>query len=147
MTAHSRLPIVIALCLMVVGCGRTSDPASKRQADEDGAKADGGGLDTSSWQEPGLCVPDCSGKACGADGCAGICGRCEQPWAMPCKMAVCGPQGACRTEPAPAGTQCDDGDSCTVPDHCSLEGTCIPGPLACEIDCANEIDDDLLGGA
>ena len=46
-------------------------------------------------KEPGQCVPNCSGKECGADGCGGQCGACNDSWS--CEVGTCTPQdgGAC----------------------------------------------------
>lgn len=44
------------------------------------------------WQCPLVCVPDCSGKACGTDGCSGSCGTCPEG-------STCTPDGGCISVP------------------------------------------------
>ena len=43
--------------------------------------------------EDGICVPDCEGKDCGADGCGGTCGSCSG-YAGVCTAGTCGPPAA-----------------------------------------------------
>ncbi len=57
-----------------------------------------------------LCVPDCSGRVCGSDGCGGSCGTCKA-------NEVC-QGGACLCVPNCTGRDCG-------PDGCG--GTCKPG--------------------
>ena len=68
--------------------------------------------------EDAPCVPDCAGKACGADGCGGVCGECAaEEW---CVNAECVPLGGCI--PSCSGKACGDdgcGGSCG---ECGLEG-------------------------
>jgi len=59
----------------------------------------------------------------------------------PCTAERCDPASGCVYPDAPDGTECDDGDACTGPDGC-LAGECAPGPLGCERDCADRLDDD-----
>ncbi len=47
---------------------------------------------------PNACCPNCTGRECGSDGCAGLCGTCDNP-AKP----LCGPAGTC-VEGAPLPT-------------------------------------------
>jgi hypothetical protein len=54
----------------------------------------------------GACVPDCSGKACGSDGCGGTCGACEED------RFYCSSAGQCEPcVPECNGKSCGD-DSC-----------------------------------
>ncbi len=73
------------------------------------------------------------GVACTkSDGCAngtcnGIAYTCSD--GNPCTLDACD-GSACSHPAAAAGTACDDGDSCTLPDRCSL-GQCKGGPDSC----------------
>jgi len=92
------------------------------------------------------CVPDCSGRECGDDGCGGQCGKC--PKAAPlCVEGVC--EVLC--VPDCEGRECGD-DGC--------EGSCGKCPLAapycvggiCALDCdpdctGRECGDDGCGGS
>ena len=56
--------------------------------------------------------PDCAELPCGSE--------------QPCAIPVCR-SGSCALDiELKEGSPCDDGDRCTVPDHCS-EGICLPG--------------------
>lgn len=83
-----------------------------------GSACDDGDLCTRS----DLC--DAGGTCVGADPvvCEDGTGQCGSP-------AICDPAtGECAGGPAPDGSACDDGDSCTVEDTC-LDGVCEPGDL------------------
>ena len=78
-----------------------------------------------SLAKPGLCTPDCNGKACGDDGCGGSCGSCAG-------AELCNGLGTCydpnQCTPDCAGKECgDDGcgggcGSCTAPATCGGAG-------------------------
>src|SRR5581483_443850 len=82
------------------------------------------------------------GDACTAgktgDHCSGTGNAC-----VPGAPVVCDGEcltGACDAAkgcvPKPTTTPCDDGDACTVGDHCSKTGTCVPaGPRTCSGAC------------
>lgn len=68
-----------------------------------------------------------------------------------CTRGVCDPQsGSCTTEPKPASTSCDDGDPCTVDDHCDGNGACTGGgPKDCshlDSECQTGICTESAGG-
>lgn len=69
------------------------------------------------------CVPLCSGKQCGSDGCGGSCGACSTTAA--CSTAACD-GSACVLQPIPgcctSPADCDDGNPCTA-DDC-VDNTC-----------------------
>jgi len=90
------------------------------------------------------CVPNCTGKECGDDGCGGSCGTCQQ--------GTCNAQGKCECTPDCTGKECGDdgcGDSCgTCTDPakpiCNAQGVCE----ACTPDCTGkECGDDGCGGS
>lgn len=55
-----------------------------------------------------------------------------------CSAQECNPAtGTCAAVLAPAKTACEDGDACTVGDHCG-QGACLPGPSLCA--CASDKD-------
>ena len=76
-------------------------------------------------------VDKCSqGGACQAGQCVGQSRTCPEP-ENPCLVATCdAASGGCGVAPAPAETQCDDGDACTVDDTC-IAGVCGGAPMAC----------------
>ncbi len=89
------------------------------------------------------CVPDCSGKDCGDDGCAGSCGDC--PAGLTCKDDFsCGP-----CDPSCGGKQCgDDGcggscGSCGGGDAC-IEFQCVSCTPQCD---GKQCGDDGCGGS
>ena len=65
-----------------------------------------------------------------------------------CEQATC-IDGACGLKAVPAGHPCDDGDPCTVDDHC-VAGGCEAGPDLCECsktsDCATYDDGNPCNG-
>ena len=91
------------------------------------------------------CEPECDGKTCGDDGCAGSCGDC--PAEHECQAGQCEP-AAC--QPGCEGRQCgDDGCGgtcglCTVPPETCVGGFCAPvetcaAVLACYGLCADDL--------
>ncbi len=92
------------------------------------------------------CAPDCTGKACGSDGCGGICGECNDPVATACDAGVCvdpcagGVPLVCKT------AQCgDDGcggtcGTCDSTKDCKA-GACVPkivvDPASCAGNCGS----------
>ncbi len=92
----------------------------------------------------GTCVPDCSGKQCGDDGCGASCGTC--PAGQHCASGACVPDCV----PDCFEKQCgDDGCGgtcgvCPAGTHCEVT-TCVPD---CLPDCAGkECGDDGCGGS
>ncbi len=70
------------------------------------------------------CVPDCTNRECGGDGCGGSCGSCND--SNECTQDSCSSEGKCIYDPEPnAGKSCDDGLFCTVDERCNASGTCI----------------------
>ncbi|GEM_PF-1614044 len=77
-----------------------------------------------------LCLPDCTGKECGQDGCGGICGSCDGNYCFPgdwrcgkaelgnCELE-CGWQGMAPCGECPGGFQCDNLGLCE-----SVQGGC-----------------------
>ena len=66
---------------------------------------------------------------CRAGACVGQVRVCE---GTACVVAACDPAtGECTKEPGPAGTPCDDGDTCTLTDACSDDGQCSGAPVDC----------------
>jgi hypothetical protein len=77
------------------------------------------------------CMPNCSGKACGSDGCGGSCGSCLG-------ADTCDANGQCVScTPSCSGKQCGAngcGGSCgTCPtgQSCDANGQCVNGSMAC----------------
>lgn len=90
------------------------------------------------------CTPDCSGKACGDNGCGGECGTCDLG-------DECTPQGTCTPICVPncTGKTCGDdgcGGSCgTCDGTCQPDGTCQG---TCVPDCSGAVcGNDGCGGS
>jgi hypothetical protein len=78
------------------------------------------------------CSPQCDGKECGADGCDGICGVCDE-------LSFCD-DGACL--PWCSNGECDNGEVCdTCPADCGDCPECLDDP-----DCAPFEDGDFCNG-
>lgn len=87
-------------------------------ADLEDLSGDSTGADLDTADSPDVCVPQCTGKECGDDGCGGTCGIC--PFAAP----VCSDQGLCQLD-------CPQSE-CTFG-----ETTCTDGAeMACDQPCA-----------
>jgi len=91
--------------------------------------------DGSSWGECACpCVPNCSNKDCGDDGCEGSCGGCDSGQVCKdgscctpdCYLRQCGPDPVCH----------DDCGSCGTVEVCTVTGNCISG---CTPDCGNRV--------
>ena len=79
---------------------------------------DGGGA-----EEDAVCVPDCAGKTCGADGCGGSCGECgPEDW---CVNDECVPLGGCI--PNCTGKECGSDGCDGICGVCDLEEICKAG--------------------
>jgi hypothetical protein len=86
----------------------------------------------------------------GADvlGC-GRCGSvtCTAPDA--CHISTCSPAtGACVVEPVAEGSACDDGDACTIAEHCTAGSCGLGSPIACPLpgDCMVALECDRQAG-
>lgn len=81
-------------------------------------------------QGPDCCVPDCTGKQCGDDGCGGTCGSCDD--GDPCNgVESCDGAGLC--QPGTPVSCSDDTLFCNGPETCnSNTGLCESGPSPCD---------------
>jgi len=64
------------------------------------------------------CVPSCSGRQCGDDGCGGSCGSCND--ANACSTDTCNASGQCSW----VWKNCDDSNACTADSCNSTSGQC-----------------------
>jgi hypothetical protein len=76
-----------------------------------------------------VCIPDCTGRVCGSDGCGGSCGTCDD-------ANVCNGTETCEeaTGQCLPGTPlvCSDGNACNGVETCNPSSGCVPGtPLVC----------------
>ncbi len=92
----------------------------------------------------GGCVPSCSGKSCGDDGCGGSCGLCVWP-------ETCGASGQCECKPRCTGKHCgSDGcggscGSCGSGTTCNSSGLCVS---SCTPSCSGkQCGSDGCGGS
>lgn len=89
----------------------------------------------------GSCVPSCASRACGDDGCGGVCGTCGA-------SERCTPDGLCECVPDCSGRQCGDdgcGGSCG---GCAGGLTCVSGACECVPDCfGRQCGGDGCGGS
>jgi hypothetical protein len=76
---------------------------------------------TASQCASGNCV---GGFCCGVAACETPTSQCHQP------VGAC-TNGTCAYTPKSAGSECDDGNSCTVNDVCDGSGTCAGNPMSC----------------
>jgi hypothetical protein len=95
------------------------------------------------------CVPDCTERVCGSDGCFGTCGDCGAgAVCTPAGQCVAGDScvGRCGTSDAAAGCQCDGGcyargDCCADlcdPGVCDLDFVCTCAPDCTERACGSD---------
>jgi len=102
-----------------------------------GDGAAGGAGASSTGGSGGGCVPNCQGRACGPDGCDGLCGLCDQGFT--CDLATGSCDRFCGIE---CGAECG---VCPGALTCSPSGVCLCG--ACTPDCAGKAcGDDQCGG-
>jgi hypothetical protein len=75
------------------------------------------------------CIPDCTGRTCGSDGCGGSCGVCGD--GNVCNGdEVCNANGTCD---AGQPLVCNDGNACNGVETCDSVAGCRPGqPLVCD---------------
>ena len=106
------------------------------------------------------CVPDCTGKACGSDGCTGSCGGCGVGQTCEAGQCIAGPGQSCAspadcTNPAAdacdVGTQtCSDGAQCAVDTDCGADKRCLlqveGGTAAACYDACSPLDDQCGAG-
>jgi len=104
----------------------TCDPASGHQSDYCVCRS-----------ENATCVPDCSGKSCGDDGCGGPCGSCDQGASCVDNQCDCVPK-TCTSELMHCGGGYDDGCGGTFscsgvcpPEHACQSGFCGGPPAPC----------------
>jgi len=89
-------------------------PANDGASCSDGAGTCASGL---------CCIPDCTEKECGNDGCGGTCGTCEA--GDLCTGEITCADGICE---AAGGLDCDDGNQCSE-DSCDPVEGCQYGPM------------------
>lgn len=95
-----------------------------------------------------ICVLDCTERACGSDGCGGVCGTCDD--GVACIEGACSPGGECT--PSCDGAVCgSDGCGgvcgvCGTSEICS-SGACVPSG-SCMPECTDrQCGDDGCGGS
>ena len=129
--------------------GNGAGGASTTQASTTGAHAGGaastgasGGGDASGGG--GACVPDCTGRACGSDGCSGDCGACGAPLACTSRgQCVGSPPGPFAMRFDVATTQCGSIDAaCTIggDDYPRCCPSTVPGDPKNKCFCDSDFD-------
>ncbi len=152
------LGVVLAtMCCVLTSCGddgSSCTPGERMCSKSDVLLCDAGGawsllktcspgtecVDGDCVVSEGACLPDCTGKTCGDDGCGGQCGTCNQNetcvsgtcTCLPdCSQKVCGDDGcggSCGT--CPVGKTCQTG-TCV---DCSQEGCTAEGITKCGVE-------------
>lgn len=97
---RTALALVLALFVCSFGCEAASDSEPSLAVENTATGDAGGGYDagngadiSSSFKDVALCVPNCSNRQCGDNGCGGTCGNCGN-------TKYCNWQtGACETPP------------------------------------------------
>ena len=102
-----------------------------------------------------VCVPDCDGKACGADGCEGSCGECGASAICDAGACVCVDEAPCES----VGVTCSgpdrlicanlDADACleAALQPCPAGSACSDGECECVPQCAGKVcGPDTCGG-
>ena len=100
--------------------------------------------------DPGPCVPDCTNRQCGSDGCSDVCGYCQQGYLCTvdgqcavfcrpqCDGKICGPDG-CQGYCAPGCADNEDcgptGDTCVLKNCVKKCDGKVCGPDSCGGDC------------
>lgn len=126
------------------GTGDVQQGSGEVSATEDVPSVPDGGSSQgdSAVTDQSACTPECAGKACGDDGCGGVCGDC--PAAFPfCLGGVCS-----NCEPQCEGVACGSngcGGSCG---SCGAGETCESGACVCQPSCPEPAcgEDDGCGG-
>lgn len=103
------------LCVFFTCISACGTVASQGEADAGDGSGDGGKIGDGKVYGP------IEGRPCQADM------DCQTD--SPCETGVC-VQAKCRLQPGPSGFICDDGDVCTLHDHCEF-GVCIGKTLGC----------------
>jgi hypothetical protein len=125
-----RVAVIISVVLHFAACNSTD------RQDHGTSGADCGSDCTIPCQGVDCsCIPNCTGKECGDDGCEGFCGDCSPN--QNCIDGTCKADGAC-----PEGLPCDDGNFCTSDDFCQ-DGLCAGQSYICDdqADCTNDVCD------
>ena len=126
-----RLLFVALLVAGTASCPEISRNPTTRDAKTDSAATDdvpGAAVDAPDSSHELPCVPDCSGRECGPDGCGGSCGTCAT-------NATCD-AGSCQCVHEPCGTTC-----------CSMEQVCYAG-ACCSSGCGGAVcGPDGCGGS
>jgi hypothetical protein len=85
------------------------------------------GADAPSGEQDATCIPDCTGRECGDDGCGGSCGTCDD--GNPCTDDLCG--GMTCVVPLANTAPCDDANICTAGDTCGDKACHSGSPALC----------------
>jgi len=124
--------VTFRVCLVAPDCG-------ERVCGDDGCGGSCGTCPGGFHCVEGACEAcSCEGKSCGDDGCGVSCGSCDD--GDPCTGDRC-EDGACRFDPLPPGSPCDDGDPCTTGDQCHPDGACRGTPACVPEDVAPAADE------
>ncbi|MBN1774043.1 MAG: hypothetical protein JXB32_22480 [Deltaproteobacteria bacterium] len=97
--------------------------------------------DWTSTRPAACCLPICTGRVCGTDGCGGSCGACPTGSDTACRRNTCRTDGTCAMTNVADGTACNDGRFCTATDACTA-GACTGTGSPCRagpcLDSCNE---------
>ena len=128
------LALAAMVSLMIAGCTGESWMTETGAASADaGPSADAGYDHGQPKQDAAACVPQCSGKNCGSNGCGGVCGTCDSN--ETCNSnSLCTPKSAAH---ACTKGACDSGERCWCDGGgkytCyTLTGLCVTSPTGIE---------------
>lgn len=130
----SRLTILVVVCSCSAGDPRPDD--SSQYSDDPSA------VPTDQAEEPETrCIPDCTDKECGSDGCGGQCGKCNTN--ALCISGICHKDKPRFAKPCVKDTECESGyclmgpdgkvctQSCQVDEDCPEQWLCKERPGTC----------------
>ena len=117
--AFCQVALLLAVGASPVGCGGDEASSSTTPPDDtaETVQVDGG-------DDAGVCTPGCDGKACGDDGCGGVCGECKPG-------DRCTEAGVCEAQTLSCDSYCS-----RVMDACTGDKQQYPTVEACVSWCA-----------
>ncbi len=135
-----RIRNTFAIVALVLLLGCSADNEHSTLGSLGGTHHPPGGTTTGPGADAGECIPDCSGKVCGPNGCNDFCGKCAPGETCSGGQCACVPQcGGKNCGPDQCGGTCG---TCGGTQICGADSTC------CTLSCTNkDCGDDGCGGS